>query len=290
MVFSFPRFFARKRVLASQRMSKGSKKKTLQITLEKRQKFVLSVLILSLALFFTESQLERSGFVVAFVLSLLTDLFLYWAIRRDLREAESDYPYSIFILPFFYTLAIVLFYFLVPSRLLSRILLTGLYAVGLYSLYLCQNIFTVSSIRTIALVSGAKIVSFVLTLLSFFFLSNIMFTLHLPLYIIAPLITFYTILLVFQSLWTYSLQKTEVSLPIWSGVVTLSILEIATVLWFWPSSPTVIALFMTGFFYTVVGLSHVWLERRLFRGVLWEYIWVGAVVFFVLQLFTSWGS
>lgn len=288
MAFRFPRLFGKKRQ-TDIRFSRSSKKKTLSITLEKRQKFVISVLLLSVVLFFTESQFRQAGFLVAFLLSLFTDLFLFWAIRKDLKDAESDYPYTIFILPFFYTFAFVLFYFLVPSRLLSRVILTGLYGVGLYSLYLCQNIFTVSSIRTIALLSGAKIVSFVLTLLSFFFLSNIIFTFHLPIYFSAPLIAFFTGFLVFQSLWTYTLQKPTFSLFQWSGVVTVCLLEIAATLWFWPSSPTVIALFMTGFFYTTVGLSHVWLERRLFRGVLWEYVWVGAVVFFVLQLFTSWG-
>lgn len=251
---------------------------------------MISVGILSIFLFFTESQSQITGLLIALVLALASSILLYWSIRSDLKNAESDYPYTVLILPFFYTLAFVLFYFLVPSRILSRVVLTGLYGVGLYSLYLCQNIFTVGSIRTIALLSGAKIVSFVLTLLSFFFLSNIVFTLHLPIYVTAPIIALYTIFLVFQSLWTYALVKPGFSLWGWSGAITLCLLEIATVLWFWPSSPTVIALFMAGFFYTIVGLSHVWLERRLFRGVLWEYVWVGAVVFFVLQLFTSWGA
>jgi hypothetical protein len=288
MAFRFPRIYGRRKK-PQLRFTRSSRKKTINIVLEKRQKFILSVMLLSIALFFTESQFRQSGFLIAFLLSFFTDVFLFWAIRNDLKDAESEYPYSIFILPFFYTLAFVLFYFLVPSRLLSRVILTILYGVGLYSLYLCQNIFTVSSIRTIALVSGAKIVSFVLTLLSFFFLSNIIFTLHLPIYFSVPLVGVFSGFLVFQSLWTYAPTKPSLSLFLWSGVLTVCLLEIAATLWFWPSSPTVIALFMTGFFYTIVGLSHVWLERRLFRGVLWEYVWVGAVVFFVLQLFTSWG-
>lgn len=282
------RFFSRRRL--SREGVRRTTKKNLKLALSKRQKFVVSVAILSLCLFLTESSSQVGGLLFALGLSFLSSLFLFVSVRKDLKSAESDYPYAIFILPFFYTLAFVLFYFLVPSRILSRIVLTGLYGVGLYSLYLCQNIFTVASIRTIALLSGAKIVSFVLTLLSFFFLSNIVFTTHLPIFVTGPVIAFYTFLLVFQSLWTYTLVKPAFSLLGWSGAVTLCLLEIAVMLWFWPSSPTVIALFLAGFFYTLVGLSHVWLERRLFRGVLWEYVWVGAVVFFVLQLFTSWGS
>lgn len=290
-MISLRRFFSRRRISKTKKtVGRKNPRKRITFSLQKRQKFVIAVAILSICLFLTESQSQVTGLLIAVGLAFLSSFFLYIAVRQDLKSAESDYPYTIFVLPFFYTLAFVLFYFLVPSRILSRLLLTTLYGVGLYSLYLCQNIFTVASIRTIALLSGAKIVSFVLTLLSFFFLSNIVFTTHLPIYITAPVIAFYTFFLVFQSLWTYALVKPSFSLFGWSGVLTLCLLEIAAVLWFWPSGPTVIALFLAGFFYTLVGLSHVWLERRLFRGVIWEYVWVGAVVFFVLQLFTSWGS
>ena len=264
-------------------------KKILVFSIDKRQKFVLAVSILSLGLFVSEFQFGQSGivFAIAVVLSLLTDLFLFWAIRHDLK---NNFSLSLFILPLFYSLAFALFYFLIPARILFRLLLTVLYAFGLYSLYLSQNIFTVSSIRTIALLSGARIVSFVITLISYFFLTNIIFTLHLPLPVMVGLVALYTFPLIYQSLWTYALQKSPHPLTLWSGVLALCLGEASMVLWFWPSSPTVVALFLTGFFYTLVGLSHVWLEKRLFRGVLWEYVWVGVIVFFVLNLFTSWGQ
>lgn len=264
-------------------------KKTITFSIAKRQKFVLAVIVLSLGLFFTEYQFGKSGFVLAitFFLSLLTDLFLLWAVRQDLKD---NFAPSLFILPFFYSLAFALFYFLVPARLLFRLLLTLLYAFGLYSLFLSQNIFTVSSIRTIALLSGARIVSFVITLISYFFLTNIVLTLHLPLYFIVPIVVLYTVPLIYQSIWTYTLQESSHPVRLWTIALSTCLIEAAMLVWFWPSSPTVIALFLAGFLYTLVGLSHVWFEKRLFRGVLWEYVWVGVIVFFVLNLFTSWGK
>ncbi|MEN9407949.1 MAG: hypothetical protein RLZZ455_1165 [Candidatus Parcubacteria bacterium] len=268
-------------------------KKTITIALDKRQKFVIGVFLLSVILFVTEFyhfRFSKSGFVVSFGLSLLSDIVLFWAIRKDLPKPANFYTYTIFILPFFYTLAFSLFYFLVPARILSRVVLTVVYAIGLYSLYLCQNIFTVGATRTIQLLSGARIVSFVLTLLSFFFLMNILFTLHFPIYVIAPFFSLITFLLMFQSIWTYAISSDALdSLPNWTLLLTVCVLEVAVMIWFWPSTPTISALFLTGLFYTIVGLSHVWFDRRLFRGVLWEYVWVSAVVFFVLILSTSWG-
>lgn len=262
-------------------------KRVITFSVDKRQKFVLSVIVLSVCLFISEFQFGKSGIIVASFLALVTEGLLYWSIKDDLKD---NFSISIFILPFFYTLAFVLFYFLIPARLLFRLVLTTLYAFGLYSLFLSENIFTVSSIRTIALLSGGRIVSFVLTLLSYFFLTNILFTFHLNVIFIIPAILMYTFLLVYQSLWTYNLQKTVPYMREWAGVITLCVAEAAALVWFWPSSPTVIALFLTGYLYTLVGLSHVWFERKLFKNVLWEYTWVGVTVFFVLLLFTEWGK
>lgn len=261
-------------------------KKLLIFTIEKRQKFVLAVVILSAILFLSEFQFGKYGVIVALFMAIISNVFLYWAVREDIKD---NFSWSIFILPLFFSLSFALFYFLIPGRLLFRLLLTSLYAFGLYSLYLSQNIFIVSSIRTIALLSGARIVSFVVTLISYFFLTNTLYALHLHIIPTLFILAIYTFLLTYQSIWTYTLQKSPHPIKQWVGGITLCIVEAAALLWFWPSSPTVIALFLTGFLYTLVGLSHVWLEKRLFRGVLWEYVWVGVTVFFVLVGFTSWG-
>jgi hypothetical protein len=257
------------------------------IFIDKRQKFVIAILVLCLGLYLTEFQFSHSGFYIVIFLAALTDLFLFWAIHGDIKESKS---YQTFILPFFYSLAFGYFYFLTPTILLSRALLIALYAFGLYSVFLSQNILVVSSQKTIALLSGARIVSFVVTLISFFFLTNIVYTFHVTILLVVLVMLVYTYLLVYHSLWTYNLQKTVQSPPLWVAAITACVVEVASLLWFWPSSPTVIALFLTGFFYTVVGLAHVWFERRLFKGILWEYVWVGCITFFVLILFTSWGK
>lgn len=264
---------------------KGRRK--LNFTIDKRQKFVLATGLLSLGLFFTEFQLTQWGLIITFVLPFLTVLFLWWAIYNDLKENKL---YQVFVLPFFYTLAFGFFYLLTPTTFIVRLLLTGVYAFGLYSLFLSQNIFIVSSSRTIQLLSGARIVSFVITLISYFFLTNIVFSFRVIIFPEIALMAIYTYLMIYHSLWTYTLQKYSQSLLIWVSALTVCIIEVASLVWFWPSSPTVTALFLSGFFYAIVGLSHIWLEKRLFKGILWEYVWVGTIVFFVLLLFTTWGN
>jgi len=273
-------------ILKSLGFRRGRKGMTAPL-IEKRQKFIIAVIVLSLGFFLAEFQFSKLGFFTVLFLSFLTNIFLLWAVYGDIKENKS---YQVFILPFFYSLAFGSFYFLAPTIFLSRVILTVVYAFGLYSLFLSQNILVVSSMRTIALLSGARIVNFVITLVSYFFLTNILYSLHVTIFLVILIILFYTFFLVYGSLWTYNLQKTIQQIGVWVSVLTACLVEAAAVLWFWPTSPTVVALFLTGFFYTIIGLSHVWFERRLFKGILWEYVWVGSVTFFILILFSSWGK
>jgi hypothetical protein len=256
------------------------------VLFSKRQKFIFGVFILSLGLFIAEYLLGKSGISIVFVLSILTVLFLYFALKEDL---EDNFSPQIFILPFFYSLSIGLFYLLVPARLITRIGMTALYALGLYSLYLCQNIFTVSSIRTIQLLSGARTVSLVLTVLSYFFISNVVFSFHINVFITLLLIFIYTFPLVLQSIWMDTLEKNPFAQIFWVLSLTICLVEVSLFLWFEPSSPTVAALFLTAIFYVLVGVTQAWFEKRLFKSVILEYFWVSIISFIFLVLFTTFG-
>ena len=70
-------------------------------TIDKRQKFVISVIFLSIGLFlaeFTKISVTNSGFFAVLFLAFITNLFLFWAIHEDIRENRA---YQSFILPFF---------------------------------------------------------------------------------------------------------------------------------------------------------------------------------------------
>lgn len=257
------------------------------ISLDKRQKFVASVLILSGLFFSIQLVGNILGLGIVGFLSLLTLLFFFWAMHRDLSERQL---FIIFLLPFLYSLAFGLFYFLIPTRILFRMMLTLIYGLGLYSLFLSQNIFVVAAIRTIALLTGARIVSFVITILCYLLLTNTILSFHFFLPFTLLMIGLVTFLLAYHSLWTYTLQKTPYKLSIWASGLTLCLVEMTSILFFWPSSPTVLALYLTGMLYVVLGLSHIWMERRLFKNVLWEFSWVSVLAFLFLMLFTSWGK
>ena len=215
-------------------------KKSVLFRVSKRQKFIISVIILSLLLFLSEYLFGRSGIYTIITVAALTDILLFWAIKNDLKDKSS---LQIFILPFFYTLSFGLFYFLVPARFLTRIAMTTFYALGIYSLFLSQNIFVVSAVRTIALLSSARTVSFIITLVSYFFLSNVTFSLHLNVFITLLLIFAFSFPLILQCIWTYTLEKGFLVSVLWSGVLSISLVEVSLILWFFPTTPTILALY-----------------------------------------------
>jgi hypothetical protein len=258
------------------------------LRLNKRQKFVIAVVLLSAGVFVSEYFSGISLLLVALFLSLITDIFLVLTLRNDIKGTLF---WPILILPFFYTLAFPFFYTLVPTRFLTRLIITFVYAFGLYSLFLTQNIFAVSGIRTINLLRSARIVAFVITLLVFYFLVNFIFSLRLPV-LLTPVVIFpLTFLMSAQSLWVYSLDSSQLkTIALFSSFIALCLLQLSYVLVLWPVNASIYSLFLTGIFYTYSGLCHAWLERRLFKGILWEYVWVGFISLLFLVVFSKWGG
>jgi len=260
------------------------------IQLSKRGKFVFSVFLLSAALFFSELTTGWIVVTLGFILSFLTVLLLFLILKDDVAKKSHLLP--ILILPFFFTLSFSLFYSLIPARLLTRVLLTGVFAFGAYSLFLTENIFAISSLRTINLLRSARIVAFVITIFVLFFLFNIIFSLRLPLYITPFIVAVISFLMAAQFLWSYSESREGGGreVYIFSTGVALMMGQLALVLTLWPVTPAIYAIFLTGIFYTYSGLANAWLERRLFKGILWEYIWVGALSVLFLLIFSNWGA
>lgn len=256
-----------------------------QLSISKRQKFIIAVVVLSGTLFFSEYVFNTSALFLAIGLGVATDMFLFFALYKDLRES---YAPQAFFLPFLCSVAFGLFYFLTPTRFISRVIITSMYAVSLYALFLSENIFLVASIRTIALLNSARIVTFVISLLSYFFLANIIFTFRLSFLPTTLLIAGSSLLFVSHGLWTYTLEKSLRKDFMWSAILTLCLFELASILWFWPTTPTMLALFLTASFYTLTGLSHMWFDKRLFQTVFWEYAWVVGFACILLVWFTSW--
>lgn len=232
-----------------------------------------------------ESQ-SRYGAVI--ILSFLAAVFSAIALREDLSGIEWI---TLLILPSFFTAAVALFYFLLPVRLLTRIPIASLFALGFYALLLTENIYNVAAIRTIALLRAAHTVGFIITVLTAFLLFDTIMTFHLSFFLQGFLIFLLSFFLSFQALWSMMLTSgVEERLIFFSLGFALVMGESALFLSFWPVTSLAGALFLTTVFYVLVGMGQRHFDQRLFKKEIFEFIIVGVSMFFLMYFSTKWGG
>jgi hypothetical protein len=165
------------------------------------------------------------------------------------------------------------------------------YGLGIYALCLTSNIYTVSAIRTIALMRAARGVGFVLSLITYFLVYDTILSIRTSIILTSLLVLFFSIPLFLQGFWAVHLEKNinreEIILSLISGIVMA---EIALLLFFWPVTVAVGSLFLTTSVYIILGLGQAQLEARLFQQTVREYLLVGFIVFLGMFLATRWGA
>jgi hypothetical protein len=254
--------------------------------MSKRKKFIITSTLLSLgfiAMLFVSDQYKIAAIAV---LSLLTIPFIAWGLRGSLG---FNMTLTVFILPLLFTFGVGFFWFLLPVSIFLAIPIVILFGIGIYSLSLTLNIYTVSAIRTIALLRAARGVGFVLTLLTFFLLFDTVLSLRWWVYWTGGIVFLISLPLYLQGFWSFDLEHTPtkkiLSLSLISSIVMA---EVSSSLFFWPVGVVVGSLFLTVTAYILLGLGQAELEGRLFVQTVREYLMVGFSVLIGMFLATHW--
>lgn len=257
-----------------------------RLSITKRQQFVIATILLTFGLVLTQLVGENWRYPAAFGLSLLAYLLSALTLRDDLKSIEW---LSLLTLPTLFTLAVSLFYFLLPARWLTRVPVVGLYAVGMYALLLTENIYNVAVDRTIALLRAAHSIGFLLTIVTYFLFVQTILAFRFPFFLNAILVGVISFLLVFQSLWAVVLEN-PVSKRVWHISIAIAV-ALAQVVWafsFWPTQSTLIVLFLTTGFYGTVGMAQQYLVERLYKKTVIEFFSLTAIVFCIVLFATRW--
>ncbi|MFH0943166.1 MAG: hypothetical protein V1810_03260 [Candidatus Beckwithbacteria bacterium] len=209
-----------------------------------------------------------------------------WALFDDLKGIEW---FMVLILPVFYPVAVALFYFLLPVRLLSRLVILSVFGVGMYALLLTENIFSVAAIRTIQLLRAAHAVGFLLTLIVAFFLWDTMFSFRFSPWWNGLIVGVTSLPLILQGLWSVNLDE-KVRQEEWYNSLGLSwgLAGLAFMISFWPVTITMASLFVVTGLYVGLGLVQNRLSGRLFKKTISEYLWVGGLVFGLTFFLAQW--
>ena len=256
--------------------------------MNKRKRFILTSIILSFGFIIVQFLSEQYRYVSIGGLGLLTLILFAWSIREGIG---FNMTLLSLVLPFFFTVGVGLFWFLLPSSIFAKIPIVILYGLGIYALCLTANIYTVATIRTIALLRAAKGVGFVLTLVAFFLVFDTVLSVRWPVYISSLVVLTASYPLFLHSNWSINLEKFMSSDVLRLSLISsLVVGEVAVALFFWPVTVVVCSLFFTVTAYMLVGLGQAELEGRLFRQTIREYLLLGLLVFVGMFFATRWGG
>lgn len=258
----------------------------LPFELTKRQQFVGITAVLGAGLMLTQLVSSELRYPMIAGLALAAYGGSALALRDDLKGIEWV---TLLTLPTLFTAAIASFYFLLPVRWLTRVPVVLLYMLGMYALLLTENIYNVAVDRTIALLRAAHSVGFLLTLVSYFLLTQTVLAFRFPVGVNALMLAVISFLLALQSLWSMELTN-EPSRRVWRIAVVIAIVltQIVWVFSFLPTKSTLQALLFTTLFYGVVGMGQQYLVEKLYKKTMIEFLSVCAIVFIITLFATHW--
>lgn len=260
----------------------------MKLNISKRQKIIIAAILITIGLLSTQFV---NFFFISYRLIIILGVFAYllslWALWESMSKLKAV---VLMILPTMFTIAVASFYFLLPIRWLTRIPVAFLFGLSFYSLLLSQNVFNVAAQRTIPLYRAASTVSFLFTLITAFFLFNVVFALKLPFYLNTVAVFLISFPLILQILWSVGMEKVDTTILVYSGVLSLLVGESALALSFWPVAPTIWSFSLSVIIYVVLGIICEFIRDRLSKRITWEYLGVGGGLLLFSSLVTTWGT
>lgn len=258
----------------------------MNFNLNKRQKIVLSSILLTIGLISTQLVDFNLRFRFLTGLAVFAYALSLWSLWDGLNIVKA---LVLMILPTFFTVAVASFYFLLPIRWLTRLPVAFAFGLTFYLLLLAQNVFNVASLRTIPLYRAASTAGFLFTLLSAFFLYDVIFSFNLLFLWNGLTVLIVSFPLILQVLWSIKMEdKISISVLVQSFILSLVLGELALSFSFWPMHPIIRSLSLSSAMYVLLGLTTGELRGKLNKRVVWEYLGIGIVVLLVGFVTTSW--
>lgn len=254
--------------------------------MRRREKFVLAAAVLSFGLLLVQYVGLEWRYVALGVFMLATYLVSAWALSSDLSAHEW-----LTILPFpaLYAGSVSLFYFLLPSAVLTRVMILALFGIGMYALFLTSNIFSVAKGRTIQLLYAAHAVGLFFTLVTSMLFTNAVFSLRMPFYANALLVGLVHWPLIMMSLWSVKLEPMiSQTVLAFSLVLTLVLAELVILFSWLPLPAWHVALFVMGILYIGLGVLQSHLRERLFQNTSNEYSLVAIFLGLIFLVLMPW--
>ncbi len=254
----------------------------------KRQRFILMSAFLTVLLLTTQTVSETFRYQVMGILVVSTIFLSVFSLWGELSGVKY---FLLLLLPVYFVAGASLFYFLLPVRWLTRVPFAFLFGISTYLLMLTSNIYNVAAIRTIALLRAAHAVGLLFSIISTFFLANVLFSFHLPFYLVTAGTVLITMPLYLVGLWSFELEdfisRRAFVYALVFGIITA---QVSLALSFWPIAPINGALALGTIMYALLGLAQLHFDDKLKNKVVYEHVGIALVVFIIIIISTRWGG
>lgn len=265
-------------------LRKSFQKKAIKI--DKRYRLVISVLALGSIIFFSTFFYFDKAFIFIPLIALATYFFTYFALLEGIERMSW---FGLFVMPEAVSISFYLFYFLFPGRWLTRIPFMFFFGISAYAVLLCSNIFNVGVEKSLGLYRAAFSINFLYQAIVSFLAFNLLFALKVNFFLNGIIAAGIGFLLSLNLFWTIRLKKQlEKEVLNYAILVGLVMFELAMLISFVPLDTTVCALFLSASYYSTAGLIYNYMDQRLFKETIREYIIVFIFVLVITILSLSW--
>lgn len=243
--------------------------------------------ILLISTFFIDLSLFEKAAIFVPIIVVSIYILTYFSILEGVDGPEW---LMLFILPVFFTLSAFFFYsFLIPIRWLTRIIFIAIYMPSIYFVFLTSNIFNVGVEKNLQLYRAAFSVNYFFQTVVTFLAFNTILALRENFMVNAVWAGLITFPLALQFFWSIKLNlqinKAIVELAF---LMSLIMVQVAVLFSFAPFVSTVFALLLTAIYYSLAGLFYSYLDQRLFKETIREYLIVLVVVLVIGILTLQW--
>ncbi|PJE63414.1 hypothetical protein COU89_03520 [Candidatus Roizmanbacteria bacterium CG10_big_fil_rev_8_21_14_0_10_45_7] len=258
------------------------KLRAMLIGLGKRKRFTIAVVTICLYFFIITSLPYDQALFHVIPLAVLTYVSVFFGILEDVERLEWI---QLFILPVYFVVAALFFYYLLPVRLLTRIPFTIITFVCLYAIFLSENIFNVGVERSLPLYRAAYSVINFIMLVVFLMVFTLLYSFSFNLYMNALTGTIIVFPLVFHGMWIANPMEV-VEERIWKYAAVLTFLLGFGILIgsFLPLRTNVYAILTVAMSYFLIGIAQEIIQETAYRSRVREYITVYAVLLVLITL------
>lgn len=256
----------------------------------KRTKITLTAVFLAVGVFLLPSVPFESKYLFIFFLMVSTYGLSFWSLKYQLKKIEYV---TLFVLPVLICLDACLIFLEFERFFQTNFFLKLMGATGIgiltYVTLLVENIFNVSSGRSIPLLRAGHTVGYLATLVVVFLQAALLYNLNLSPWFLVGLIFISMFTLFLQALWQTELEEhITFDIALSSFIFAIICSQIALAFSFWPLNPLSFGLTQASTVYLLLGLKQHQIKNNLSKQVVREYLLMGFSIFALLLFVTGW--